>query len=187
MKQKKDAAETISSEVLLKTKLFEVRKDLARLPGREAASELFVIGFREACSVVALDDQRRIALLRQYRYPIKDYLLELPAGIRDDGESREECAVRELEEEAGLKARAITPLLLGYYQMCSVASPMMNIFLAEDLVKTRTKHDDLEIISEVEFVDLEDALRSVRKGEIKSAFTVIGIILAAQALQERGR
>jgi 8-oxo-dGTP pyrophosphatase MutT (NUDIX family) len=180
-----DAAETLSSEVVLKTRLFEVRKDRARLPGRESASELFVIGFREACSVVALDDKKRIALIRQYRYPIKDYLWELPAGIKDDGESREEAALRELEEEAGLRARSITPLLLGYYQMCSIASPMMNIFLAEGLTQTATKHDELEIISPVEFVDLDDVLARIGRGEIKSAFTIVGALLTAQVLQGR--
>jgi ADP-ribose pyrophosphatase len=81
-----------------------VRRDDVRLPDGTSATREYIV-HPGAVAVVALLDDGRVVLVRQYRYPLGKVLLELPAGKRDPGESTLTCAMRELREETGYTAR----------------------------------------------------------------------------------
>lgn len=88
---------------LLSGGFLEVRRDDVRLPDGSAATREF-IQHGGAVAVIAILDDGRIVLVRQYRYPLAKVLLELPAGKRDAGETTLQCAMRELLEETGYTA-----------------------------------------------------------------------------------
>lgn len=91
------------SSTLLHRGFVELRRDVVRLPdGSEATREY--IRHSGAVAVVALLDDGRVVLVRQYRYPVGKVLLELPAGKLDSGEETLACAQRELREETGYTA-----------------------------------------------------------------------------------
>ena len=104
-----DAEETLSSSRVFDGKIVGVRVDTVRLPdGRQATRE--VVEHRPDVVVVAIDDEDQVLLVRQYRYPIVQDLLEAPAGIVEQGESREACAQRELREETGYRGTRMESL-----------------------------------------------------------------------------
>lgn len=173
-----------SSESVLITPWFSVRKDDVELPNTSRVGH-YVIAFRPACSVLAVNDQGQVLLIRQYRHPIGDFMWELPAGVQNEGESPEECALRELREEAGYEASTVTPLLRDYYQLCSVANPKMSIFMAEGLTRASQKLERSEAIREVRFFDIEAIHRGVLAGDFKNAFTIIGILLAEERIARK--
>ena len=98
--------EHLHSEIVYRGPVFEVRKDLLRLPdGKQVTID--VIDHRDSVTILPIDEQGNILFIRQYRQPIKDYLLELPAGVSEAGEDPLQCADRELREETGMAARKL--------------------------------------------------------------------------------
>jgi ADP-ribose pyrophosphatase len=110
-----------------------------------------------------------------YRYPIAQRLLELPAGTLDPGESPETCAARELEEEIGYRAGKLTKLA-EFYPSPGVLSECMHLFLAEDLQPSQQKLEPGEDL-QMEVLPLEEALDRVLRGEIRDGKTIVGLLL----------
>src|SRR5579883_2605726 len=101
--------ETVSSERLLEAKIVSVRRDRVRLDdGRTVPQE--VVEHGQSMTVVAVDGDGSIVLVRQYRHPTGETLLETPAGSLDPGESPEQAVNRELAEETGFRAREVIPI-----------------------------------------------------------------------------
>ena len=92
----------LSSEMKFDGKLIQVTYDVAEVNGKEAWRE--VVHHPGASAVVAIDENNRIIMEKQFRYALNDYLLEIPAGKLDKGEDPLVCAKRELEEETGIIA-----------------------------------------------------------------------------------
>ena len=89
---------TISQRRVYDGRILNVRVDEAVLPnGKTVTRE--VIEHHGACGIVAFDEEGKLLMVRQYRYPMACELLELPAGKIDPGETPDACAARELEEE----------------------------------------------------------------------------------------
>jgi ADP-ribose pyrophosphatase len=136
-----------------------------------------------AVSVVPLLDDDRVVLVRQYRAPIDDWLLEIPAGIRDvDGEPPEQTARRELAEEAGYAAGSIE-LLISFQNSAGFSDERVDVFLARGLSEVPL---DLQGIEEqhmtVETVALADVPALIASGELTDAKTVIGLLLTMRTL-----
>ncbi|TFV69901.1 NUDIX hydrolase [Blastococcus sp. CT_GayMR19] len=137
-----------------------------------------------AVAVVAVDDEDRVVLVRQYRHPFGLPLWELPAGLRDaDGEPPLETAKRELAEEAQLSA-ARWSLLTTSYSSPGFCDEQVLIYLAEQLSDADrpegfvVEHEELDMT--VERVPLDDAVQRVFDGDIRNASAVIGLLAAAQ-------
>ena len=112
-------------------------------------------------------------LVKQFRYPIQEYLLELPAGKIDAGEAPEVTAARELAEEVGQRAGRLTKIA-ECYSTPGFCDEKIHIYLAEDLMPVPTdpeEDEDLEIVrlSSGQLRDLID------QGKIRDAKTLIGI------------
>ena len=142
-----------------------------------------VIHHPGAVSVVAVADDRRVPLVRQYRAALDDWLLELPAGKLDvAGEDPEACARRELAEEVG-RAAATWELLCEFHNSPGISDERHRIYLARGISEVP---DDRQGVEEaamtVEWVPLADAVALVRTGEVKDAKTVIGLLLAHDVL-----
>ena len=94
---------TISREEIFKGKILTLVKDKVLLPNNNEA-EREIILHKGAAAIVPVDDEGRIIFVRQYRHPIGEELLEIPAGLLEEGEEPLESAKRELEEETGYKS-----------------------------------------------------------------------------------
>ena len=138
-----------------------------------------------AVSVVAVDEQRRVPLVRQYRAALDVELLEIPAGKLDvAGEPPEDCARRELAEEVGLAA-ARWELLCEFHNSPGFSDERHRVFLAQGLTEVDQDRQGVEESAmTIEWVALDDAVSLARQGEVKDAKTVIGLLLAREVLSD---
>ena len=152
-----------------------VRRDSVVLPNGHRA-ELEVVEHPGGAAVLALDDNDRVCLLKQYRHVVGDFIWELPAGKREADEPPEQTARRELAEEAGVKAAHWSPLG-KMYSSPGVFDEAVYLFLARDLTATSTQREPSENL-EVHWVPLAEAARMARDGRIDDAKTVIALLRA---------
>jgi ADP-ribose pyrophosphatase len=130
--------------------------------GIEATRE--VVEHRGASVIIPLLEDKRVLLVRQYRYAIGKELLEIPAGTCDEGESPEDCAKRELQEETGFTCDDLEKVLECYVAP-GYSTEKIHFFLAKRLRRTQQDPDEDERIS-VEPVSIPEALAKIRNGEI---------------------
>ncbi|MFP4323243.1 MAG: NUDIX hydrolase [Anaerolineales bacterium] len=131
--------------------------------------------------LVPLTADGRLVLVRQYRLPLEDFLLEIPAGGLEPGETPEVCARRELQEEAGYYPASLQPLT-GVYLSPGTSDEYMHLFLAQALQPSPRPGDPDELI-QVAHVPLADAAQMIESGEIRDAKTISGLYQAMRLLQ----
>ena len=138
------------------------------------------------CVIVPFATADQILLLRQYRYAIDDELWELPAGTLagiennfrvNSTESPEECAARELIEEAGYEAKRLEKFA-ECYAIPGSGDELMHFYFANDLIKREQSLDVGEMISEVKSFSLIEIETMIVNGEIRDAKTLIGLFYA---------
>jgi ADP-ribose pyrophosphatase len=136
---------------------------------------------RQQGSVAALPvhDDGRITLVRQYRYAVDEYVWELPAGRLDPGETPEEGARRELEEEVGLRAGRMEPIA-RFYTTPGFCDELMHVFRATQLTSVPTRREEDERI-EVGTFTLADAMAMVAGGEIHEGKTLVALLTCSLA------
>jgi len=161
----------VSGETVFEGKIVRLTLDQVRLPNGGMASRE-VVYHPGGVAVLALDEDRTVTLVRQYRYPIGQLLLELPAGKLDHGaeEDRLLGAQRELSEETGLEAAEWT--YLGY----TLASPgfcdeALHMYLARGLTRKK-QHPDEDEFLDVVAMPFETLVEQVMDGTITDAKTV---------------
>jgi len=140
-----------------------------------------------AVAVVPVTEDGTALLVRQYRGPVDRPLLEIPAGTRDvHGEAPETTAGRELEEEVGVRARSIEHLVT-IANTPGFCDEMTLVYLATGLEAVPTdRHGEEEVHMEVVELPLPEACAMIGRGELVDAQTILGLLLAAQALAGAG-
>jgi ADP-ribose pyrophosphatase len=175
--------EVLSRTEHFKGPMFRVVTDEVVMPGGGVAKRDYMIHVG-AVGVVAIDDDGRVVLVRQYRHPVGRHLWELPAGLIDvEGEALDRAAARELEEEADLSAGRLDALVdINPSPGCS--NERIRLFLARDLspVPDERRHvrRDEEAELTVARVDLDEAVAMVLRGEITNAACMVGLLAAAR-------
>jgi ADP-ribose pyrophosphatase len=183
-----EAWDVVESRRRFKGHVMDVVTDTVRMPGDENADRDYVV-HPGSVAVVALDDDDRVLLIRQYRHPTRRLLWELPAGLRDvEGESLVTGAARELAEEAGYRART-WHTLVDLYTSPGMSDERIRVFLARDLTKIPEEengfvHRHEEIGMPVEWVPLADAVEKALMGMIHNSPAVAGILAAYAASVE---
>jgi len=164
---------TLSSLNIYRGKVINVRQDKVKLPdGRESLRE--IVEHPGAVVILALTDDKKIVMIRQFRKPAEEVLWELPAGTIEPGEDLENCARRELEEETGYYPRKIKNIIT-FFSSPGFCNERLTLFLAEDLEK-RNKNEDADEFIKVQLITLDKTLDMVRKNIIRDAKTIIGIL-----------
>ena len=164
---------TLSSLNIYRGKIINVRQDKVKLPdGRETLRE--IVEHPGAAVILALTNDKKVVMIRQFRKPAEEVLWELPAGTIEPGEDLENCARRELEEETGYYPRKIKNIIT-FFSSPGFCNERLTLFLAEDLEK-RNKNEDADEFIKVQLITLDKTLDMVRKNIIRDAKTIIGIL-----------
>jgi len=166
--------ETLKSEIIYKGRVFDVKIDSIREGDLEYEREIVV--HKGSAVIVPIYDDGTVAFVRQYRHAVGDYMLEIPAGGIEDGETFEQAALRELEEEVGVTASEIVKLS-EFYVSPGFLTEKMYLFLATGLTETTQNLDQDEAI-EIERLSFAQAFDLVRSGDINDAKSIIGLTLA---------
>ena len=160
--------------------------DRVRFPdGSEG--ELELVRHRGAAAVLPVLESGsgvdpEVLLLRQYRYAAGGVIYEVPAGIVEPGESWEDCARRELEEEAGVRAGRLMELTT-IHTTPGFTNEQIHLFAAFDLTRG-TPHADRDEFLEVAPVPLAGVLELIRRGEMTDAKSIVSVLYAARVLLE---
>jgi 8-oxo-dGDP phosphatase len=179
----------VSSAELLRSRLITVRSDKVRMPDNQMA-EREVVLHPGAVAVLALDEEDRILLIRQYRHPVNRALWEIPAGLRDvPGEDPFRTAQRELVEEAGYRARDWR-VLADFFSSPGYSTERVRIYLARDLELLPEAERDFvpeheEAFLLTSWLPLEAAVGKVLAGELHNGVAALGI-LAGYAARSGG-
>ncbi|OBF94008.1 NTP pyrophosphohydrolase [Mycolicibacterium flavescens] len=170
--------ETVSSETLYVGNIFALRADEVRMPGGHTARRE-VVEHYGAVAVLAMDEDRNIAMVYQYRHPLGRRLWELPAGLLDlGGEPPHVTAARELEEEAGLSATDWR-VLVDLDSAPGFSDESVRVYLATGLTDVgRPEARDEEADLTLRWYPLDEAVRMVLAGEIVNSIAVSGILAA---------
>jgi len=162
--------ERISGEDIYGGIFLNMKRDTVSLPdGQETVREYLT--HPGAVAILALLDDGRVLLERQYRYPIAKACIEIPAGKLDPNENPLLCAQRELEEETGYTAKKWS-YIRRIHPVISYSTEFIDIYLAEDLVPGASRLDKEEFL-DVFAVPLEQLIEWVEEGEITDVKTAI--------------
>lgn len=166
---------TISGEKVYDGKFIQVSKYNVEIStGKKGIRE--VVKHPGGVVVVAQKDTNTILMVKQYRYPIKQVSLELPAGRLDKGDAPEVRIKKELEEETGHIAK--TWKSLGYiYTTPGICDEKLYLYYATDLEFKKQKPDDGEIIEYFEY-NLNEVFEMIKSGEINDAKTICALTRA---------
>ena len=169
-------------------KVWDIRTDDVVMPDGAVAARDYQ-DHPGAVGVLALDEQHRVLLVRQYRHPVRHRLWELPAGLLDvAGENPLHAAQREFYEEAHAKA-SDWRVLIDFYSSPGGSSEALRIFLAQDLAEAdgerfAAEHEELDL--QVDRVDLDELVRLVFAGELHNGALVASVLAVRAALDGAG-
>lgn len=166
---------TLSEKHIYSGKIINVDSLEVLLPdGKKATRD--IITHPGASVVVPISDSGEVYMVRQYRKPIEQETLEVPAGKLDPGEEPIECAKRELTEETGLTAKKVKHLV-SVYSTPGFSNEILHIYAATELTEGEAHADEDEFISS-ERIPVNKLVDMVLKHEITDSKTIIGILLA---------
>lgn len=160
--------------------IWDIQRDTFTIEPTDFSMTREYIQHPGAVAIVALDDQQRVAMIQQYRHPLRQDCWEIPAGLLDvPEESLVATAQRELAEEADLIAHDWS-VLVDHYPSGGSSTEAIRIFLAQDLrpvppAKRHTREDE-EHHMVLEWVALDDVLDAVMTGSIRNSNAVAGIM-----------
>jgi len=166
--------EVISTEEIYKGKVFDVLE--AEIQDGSVKYKREIVLHKGSAVIVPVFADKTVALVRQYRHAAGAFLLEIPAGTLEKGESPEIGAARELEEEIGVTSDKIEKLT-EFYVSPGFLTEKMYVYMASDLTETAQNLEEDEILS-IERLSFLEAFEKIKNGEIQDAKTIVGLILA---------
>lgn len=167
------AYEMIDRENIYKGKILDLSLTRFKTPaGGEARIE--IVHHNGGAAALPVFEDGTIALVRQWRYAVGRYLIEIAAGRIETGDAPEATAARELEEELGYRAGRLEKLA-AFFVAPGYCEEMIHVYLATDLVETSQNFDDDEDI-EIIRLTLDEAVEKIESGEIEDSKTIIALL-----------
>ena len=164
---------TVRSDELLRGRFLHVMRDEVRLPDGTLTTREYVI-HPGAVMIIPMLDDGRLVLERQYRYPVRQAMIEFPAGKLDAGESTQRCAQRELFEETGYTAREWARAGV-MHPVISYSTEFIEIWFARGLVAGQRQLDAGEFL-DVYAATPDELLDGCRSGRVTDAKTLSGAL-----------
>ncbi|MEQ8524371.1 NUDIX hydrolase [Gracilimonas sp.] len=172
---------TRTSKEIFNGKLLHVFYDEAELPDGSTSSREW-IKHPGACAVVPVFENGDLMMIRQFRYPMKQVFWEVPAGKIDAGETQDNTALRELQEEAGVATNDFA-YVGHFYPGIGYSDEIIHIYVAWNLKSVPQKVDDDEFVTR-ERIPFKEAVNMVHSGEINDGKTVICLLRAWEWWQQ---
>lgn len=169
---------TLSSEKIVESPWITVSKDAVSYPSGNEGT--YYVVEKPACTVVVPLVGSDVILLRQFRYPVKKWSVEVPAGLIDENEEPAQAAKRELREETGAIVSNLTPLAILDASPATM-NQKVHVFMASVESFESNELEKTEVLETLR-VPFEEAVRMVRSGEITSTLAVSAILLADASL-----
>ncbi|MDR2590893.1 MAG: NUDIX hydrolase [Oscillospiraceae bacterium] len=169
----------LESKTVYEGIIVNIRRDIVELSNGKK-SEREIVEHPGGVGIVAITDEQKVLLVRQFRYPMQEETLEIPAGKLEYGEDPYLCAVRELSEETGyIAGRYIDfgPM----YPSPGGNGEILYLYLALDLQKGEMHPDEGELLS-LEQYDFDEVIAMIMRNELKDAKTIVGIMKAKEWL-----
>ncbi|MCC3865314.1 NUDIX hydrolase [Terrisporobacter petrolearius] len=170
---------TVSSDLIYTGKTIKLRVDTVEVPNK-GYQKREIIEHKGAVAIVAMTDDNKIVLVKQYRKAVEKELYELPAGKIEIGEDPLDCAIRELKEETGYSVDSLK-LIHKYYATPGFSNQLVFIYLAKNLIPGESHLEEDEFL-EVHELDKEEVYNMVISNEICDSKTVIGILLTKELI-----
>lgn len=167
-----------------KGRAIDLYNDKIRLPNKKSAHREY-LSHPGAVGILAFLDSKRIVLVKQYRYPVAQATLELPAGKIDRGENPRDCVVRETQEEAGFTPHEIKKLV-SFWPTPAFSNEVLHLYTATRLTPCPTNPDHDEFVEPV-ILDYKKALNLVKTGVIRDSKSVIALTFYEAFNKVKGR
>lgn len=173
MKYENPESEVVDHQEVYKGKIVTLHVDTIQQASGSTTIREVVLHPGGVTAIPILEDGR-ILLIRQFRYPIGDFILELPAGKLDSGQTPVDTVARELEEEIGYSAGSLTHACT-FYTTPGFSNESIHFFIAKNLTPTPQRLEEGEHIT-VEAYTLPECLGMIENGEIRDGKTILGIL-----------
>ena len=154
---------------------FKVRQDTLKTPDHRE-TKLEIVDHSGSVGLIPIDPEGNLLFIRQYRHAVGGDLLELPAGTRDEQESFEACAAREIREETGFEAGQLQKIG-EFYLVPGYSTELMAVFLATGLKENPLQADEDEFL-QVERIPLKRAIEMAEGGQLRDAKSLAALLLA---------
>ena len=166
----------VKSERIFEGRIINVRVDTVEVVQNGNITTRELVEHPGGVGIVAITPENKVCLVKQYRRPFDEIILEIPAGKLEWGEDHHSCGVRELREETGYSAENF--VYLGeFYATPGFCNEKIHIYLATGLTAGEKDLDENEFIELYEY-SFEELLDRIMNNEIKDGKTVIGILKA---------
>ena len=171
----------LDREYIIDNRWVKLAKDKVQLPNGTCLDDFYVFEKKSVSLIVAVDEENKVLIKSEYRYPVDEVLYELPGGVIEDGDSALDAAKRELLEETGYSSDDWTKLLSGY-DYPTKDTNVVNIFLARNIKKTGEQNLEATEDIEFKFVPLKEAVDMCMSNKIKVNGTIAGLMLAEKII-----
>lgn len=168
----------LREEPFAKTRIFDVVRAFFQHPRRAKEQDFFVLNPPDWVNVVALTRDHHLVLVRQFRYGINEFSLEIPGGIIDAGEDPVAAGVRELREESGFVGRNAR-LLGSVHPNPAMQSNRCHLVLVEDAQRSAALEWDPDEEMEVVTLPVDEVYALARNGGITHSLVLDGLLLFA--------
>jgi len=177
----------LQSETVYDSPHFRVKKDLVELPDG-SRKEWTYWDSLDSAMLLAMTEDKKLVMIRQYRYMADDEVIEFPSGKVEGQETVEECARREFEEETGYAAKGKLIKLGSFFETYGQLNRRIHFFFAADVRRSAqhldTKEKGFEDIK-VEMVAFDDAVRMAKENKIVAMGSALAILLLREKLAEK--
>ena len=164
---------TLSSQIIFEGRAVKLRVDTVQMPdGRETTRE--IVEHVDCVAIIAIDADDNVLLVSQFRKPLENELLEIPAGCIDPGESPVDCVCRELREETGYMPRSVEKLG-GFYSTPGYCTEYLHLYLATDLTPSPLYAEDTESIELIR-LPISRISSLITSGNICDAKSIAGLL-----------
>lgn len=173
--------EVVSSETVLDTPWYKVKKQDVQLPNGERIPDYYISEMPNVVLTVPVNKEEKMIFVQQYRHPVEQTLLEFPAGIYHEGEAPEQAARRELLEETGYTAETFEHLgtVVDYP---TKDSHHIDIFLARNATKVAEPHYDRTEDITLVTLGIDEVRKYVTEGKIIVSGTIAAFTLATERI-----
>lgn len=173
----------LNEEIVYRGRVFDLVRAHFQMPnGKEPTFDL--VKHHGAVVIVPVDTEGNIWFVKQFRIGAGKELLELPAGVLEEGEAPETSAVREIREEIGMAANRLKKLG-EFYMVPGYSTEKLHAYLATDLYPAALPADDDELLERVA-IPIQQVFEMAEAGQIEDGKTIASLLLARQALAQLG-